>query len=387
MRGGPQGVVELLQALVRVPSVNPDGVTGTVVENTGEAAMVEWLGGFLRGLGAEVSEDEVLPGRANVIGRFASGGGGNKPVVVLAPHTDTVGVGGMVVEPFGGDVRGGRLWGRGACDTKGTMAAMLWALKELGADGIAGLGCEVWFVGLMGEEWGQDGSKDFAKRYAGEVDFALVGEPTGCGAVVRTKGALWPTLKTKGVAVHSSMPERGENAILKMVRALEVLDGDFREMLKREEWGDAMLGYSTLNIGVIAGGARSNIVPDGCEAKLDVRMTPAFYAAGGGEVLRAFLAERAPEVELTMPVPSPPLATDLGNPFVKVLGESGAAMGGAPWFSDASWLSAGGIASAIAGPGDIAQAHTVDEWIDLGELERGVGFYRGFLEKCGTGVE
>src|SRR5271156_3370102 len=124
----------LLQALVRIPSVNPHGSPG--VDRPGE----------------EVELREVAPGRPNVLGRFPSDAPGKKRVI-LAPHLDTVSVAGMIIDPFGGELRDGKIWGRGATDTKGCMAAMLWSLWEL-RDRIPGLGHEVWFAGLMGEEAG-----------------------------------------------------------------------------------------------------------------------------------------------------------------------------------------------------------------------------------------
>jgi acetylornithine deacetylase len=232
----------------------------------------------------------------------------------------------------------------------------------------------------MGEEWGQDGSKHFARHHADEIDFALVGEPTDCDAVIRTKGALWPTLRTDGIAVHGSKPELGDNAITKMANVLGVIDSEFREHLKRPEWCDDLLGHSTVNIGVIRGGSRANIVPDSCEADLDIRMTPAFYRAGGAEILQRFLDENRLPVAMAARAPSPPLDTAPGHPAVKALLAAGAKPVGAPWFCDATWLAAGGIPGAAAGPGSIDQAHTADEWIAIGELERGVAFYRRFLE-------
>jgi acetylornithine deacetylase/succinyl-diaminopimelate desuccinylase-like protein len=122
----PTTVTELLQTLVRIPSVNPAGTPGT--EHVGEEQCARYVGEFLRGLGAETEVREVLPGRPNVVARFPSDRPG-KPRLLFAPHTDTVSVAGMTIEPFGGEVRAGRVWGRGASDTKGSMAAMLWALQ------------------------------------------------------------------------------------------------------------------------------------------------------------------------------------------------------------------------------------------------------------------
>jgi acetylornithine deacetylase/succinyl-diaminopimelate desuccinylase-like protein len=288
----------------------------------------------------------------------------------------------MTIDPFAGAVRDGRLYGRGASDTKGTMAAMLWALRELGPTRVSRLNCEVWFAGLAGEEWAQHGSKDFGRRYGGLVAFALVGEPTGCQAVVKTKGAAWPQLIATGRAAHASRPELGDNAIAKMAHALHGIDSEFRELLKNAPWTDPLLGHSTISLGTVQGGERGNIVADRCTATLDLRMTPAFYNDGGVELLRRFLDRGGYQVALEAPPPSPPLDTPADHPYVRVLESLGATPAGAPWFCDASWLAAAGIPAAAAGPGSIEQAHTADEWISLADLEHGATFYRSFLERC-----
>ena len=149
----PDSVVSLLQKLIQIPSINPDSAPDQGA--TGERDCAVWLGKFLEHCGAAITFEEVLPGRPNVTGRFP--GGKDKPGLLFAPHTDTVSVRGMTIEPFSGEVREGRIWGRGASDTKGTMAAMLWALYEL-RDVIPTLTHSVSFVGLMGEEAGQPGA-------------------------------------------------------------------------------------------------------------------------------------------------------------------------------------------------------------------------------------
>jgi acetylornithine deacetylase/succinyl-diaminopimelate desuccinylase-like protein len=120
--------IDIASALIRIPSVNPDGGDpGT--DQTGEAACASWVADFLRGCGAEVSLREVLPSRPNVVGRFPSRRAAGRRIL-LAPHLDTVSVAGMTIDPFSGEVRDGKLLGRGASDTKGTAAAMLWALRQ-----------------------------------------------------------------------------------------------------------------------------------------------------------------------------------------------------------------------------------------------------------------
>ena len=372
----------LCRDLVAIPSVNPDGDPGT--PHTGEKACAEFVGDFLAKLGAVVTYEEVLPGRPNVIGRFPThpvADGLRKPRILLGPHTDTVSVAGMTIDPFGGEIRGGRLYGRGACDTKGTMAAMLAALAEIGPR-IPDLGAEVTFAGFMGEETGQWGSRDFAAKHAADYDFALIGEPTECTVVHTHKGSYWCSLTTTGRAAHGARPELGENAILKMQPVIAALYQDFLPRLTAPAFRHPVLGDSTLNLGTIQGGTRSNIVPDSCTIRLDIRFTPAVHRQGIAALLQDFLDEHHLPVTVVRDKDAicGPLDTPADNPFVQQLAACGNGLAGAPWFCDAAWLAAVGLPAVAAGPGSIAQAHTADEWISLEELDRGVKFYRDFLE-------
>lgn len=373
-------VVQILQSLIRLPSVNPDGAPDS--PHAGELRVAEWTGEFLRGLGARVVLEEVLPGRPNVIGHF-SDGGPPKPRVLLAPHTDTVDVEGMTVDPFGAEIRDGRIYGRGASDTKGTLAAMLAALEELGAERLAGLGSAVSLAGLIGEETGQHGSRHFARHHGAEYAFALVGEPTSCGIVHTHKGCSWLTLETRGLACHGSTPERGRSAILEMVPVVVALSSSLPARFASGEFDHPVLGSPTVNIGTIRGGTRANIVPSLCTIEIDIRETPALHRYG----VRRLLDEWAEAARLTDTVTikgassCAPLDTPADNPYVRKLAGLGAPLIGAPWFCDAAWLAKeGGIPSVAAGPGRIDQAHTADEFIEIADLEEGVRFYRRFLE-------
>lgn len=380
-------VVEILQALVRLPSVNPDGAPHSPY--AGEKRVAEWVADFLQGLGAKVELEEVLPGRPNVFGHFPHDSpevplpGARPGRVLLAPHTDTVDVEGMTIDPFAAEIHKGKLWGRGACDTKGTMAAMLAALEEVGAARLAKAGRGVTFVGLIGEETGQHGSRHLARHHGSEYAFALVGEPTR-GAVVHThKGSTWLTLETRGVPCHGSTPERGRNAILDMVPVITSLQQELTARLKAPEWAHPVLGSPTVNLGMIQGGTRPNIVAAQCLIQLDIRETPALHRRGVPQVIQEWLqAADLSERVIVHEAPScAPLDTPADDPFVQKLAALGAPLTGAPWFCDAAWLAKeGGIPSVAAGPGDIAQAHTADEFIELQELEAGVVFYRRFLE-------
>lgn len=376
-------VISLCRDLIAIPSVNPDGDPGTSC--TGEKACAEFIGSFLAQLGASVRYEEVLPGRPNVIAHFPSlpsPSGRPKPRILLAPHTDTVSVAGMTIDPFGGAIRQNRLYGRGACDTKGTLAAMLAALQEIGPR-IPELGGAITFAGFMGEETGQWGSRHFAAQYAADYDFALVGEPTHCSVVHTHKGSYWCRLSTTGRAAHGAHPELGENAILKMQDLIAALYREFLPRLTDPAFRHPVLGDSTLNLGTIQGGSRANIVPDSCSIQLDIRFTPAVHQVGILNLLQDFLREFAPHATLLDPSEDAicaPLDTPADHPLVQQLAACGSGLAGAPWFCDAAWLAAVGIPSVAAGPGSIAQAHTADEWVSLDELDRGVSFYRTFLE-------
>ncbi len=362
----PADATSLLQELIRIPSVNPEGDPGT--PHVGEKRIAEYLADFLRGIGAEVELHEVLPGRPNVVARFRADSPG-RPRLLLAPHTDTVSVGGMTIEPFGGELREGRIQGRGASDTKGSLAAMLWALKESRA-ALAGLSHEIWFAGLMGEEAGLHGSRDLAARE--KFDFVIVGEPTSLQVVNATKGSAWLTLRTTGRAVHASMPEQGENALYKMADVLRGIRDTIAPALAGQR--DPILGSPTISAGTIRGGTKSNIVPDACEMSVDLRTIP---GQDIGPVL-AELREICPDLEISI-WEAKPMFTAAEHPMIRRLENCGAACVGAPWFCDAAMFGEAGVPAVAIGPGSIAQAHTKDEFLAVADLADGVEFFRKFF--------
>lgn len=364
-----QDVVSLLQQLVRIPSVNPNNVPGTT--ETGEERMAVFLSGWLESIGAEVTLEEIKPGRPNLIARFAPRDG--RPRMLYGPHLDTVGIEGMTIKPFSGDLRDGKLWGRGATDTKGPMAAMLWSLHE-NREQLADLPVAIDFVAFMGEESGQWGSKSFVRDHGADYGFAIVGEPTGMQIVHENKGSTWATLRATGKAAHSSMPQHGANAILKLSRAINQLD---RHLVPRlAEFTHPNLGHSTLNVGVVRGGSRPNIVPDCAEAEIDIRFTPSLDEAGGAlQLLAETIADHELPIEIINPHENPPLETPADHPGIQRLQQLGSGLASAPWFSDAAHLSRGGVPSICIGPGTIHQAHTVDEHIDIEALQAGAEFF------------
>ena len=222
----------------------------------------------------------------------------------------------------------------------------------------------------MGEESGQHGAKALASQE--QFDFVIAGEPTDLKTVHAHKGSLWVTLSAQGKAVHASAPERGENAIYKLTSAIEAIRTTVMPEITRAE--HSLLGRSTLSVGTIHGGSKTNIVPDHAEATLDIRVIP----GEDPERLISLLRKAAPQVGLEYHG-SAPLHTDPNHPLIATLSGLGGFPVGAPWFCDAAVFAEKGMPAVALGPGSIAQAHTADEWISVADLEAGGDFFERFL--------
>jgi acetylornithine deacetylase/succinyl-diaminopimelate desuccinylase family protein len=383
--------VELLSRLVSIPSVNPEDTADEAI--TGEARLVEFLAEWLGGRGFQLQYDEQAPGRPNLIAR--RGPAPARRRIMLEAHTDTVSVGGMTIPPFDPQVRDGRLYGRGACDTKGPMAAALSAFDDETLDRLAAAGIELIFAAAMGEEKGNHGAQGLVDRRLVAADECIVLEPTELGIVHAHKGALWYRIDVAGVAAHGSNPDQGLSAIHGMMH--------IANQLKQEVNGrpggpaHALLGRPTLNIGTIQGGRAVNIVPDQCGMEVDRRLLPdesaddiLGYARRALEELRR--AGGIVSYEIKVIKWGPPFHTSAESGLVRRLKEGAAnagvqaPTGGVGWYSDAGPLS--GVCGEIAvfGPGSIKQAHTRDEYIELDSLRRGVEILRNYLRRSAGGL-
>lgn len=204
----------------------------------------------------------------------------------------------------------------------------------------------------------------------------IVGEPTSLDVVHTHKGSAFFNLRTRGRAGHASRPDLGVNAVDKMLDVLAVVRTEFAAEFAAQQ--DPVLGTSTLSVGTIKGGTKTNVIPDLCEASVDMRFVPAHFQP---EIIARFVARLrrvCPDVEVSA-TPAPPLHTDPAHPLIVKLGELGAKNVGAPWFCDACFFAERGMPAIALGPGTIEQAHTKDEFIAVADLERGVEFFGRFL--------
>ncbi len=356
----------LLKELVALPSVNP-ALVAADHPRAGEADLAEFLAATAAAAGLDIEFQEAAPGRANLLARWTPSGKVRQRIL-MAPHLDTVDATDKQFTPF---VLGDRLFGRGACDTKGSVAAMLGALCDL-ANGPRRLAhTEVVFAGLVDEEHGQLGSRALAKSGL-HADLAIVGEPTRLKVLTAHKGSLWLRITARGRAAHGAWPEKGSNAVHAMSRIVEALETKYAASLKKRH--HSILGSPTVNVGFIQGGTQPNIVPDSCHILVDRRTLPGETARGVLLELSALLAKHGltARVEDEKVADCPPMETDPCLPavahFLRRTGQRGAL--GARYFCDAAVLSEAGIPSVVFGPGDIAHAHTANEWVSLRAVDR-----------------
>lgn len=380
------GVLSIARDLVRIGSVNPmgRGIGGPAV---GEERLTAWLESFLAGIGARCRRQPVAPGRDNLVAELSWPGSGRS--VMLEAHQDTVPVDGMTVPPFDAEVRNGRLYGRGACDVKGGMAAILAAMECLAAERPKGA-ASVIAAFTVDEESGFTGVRRLARELPAGIAFAVVAEPTRLEVVVAHKGLVRWRVRTRGRSCHSARPADGVNAVYRMAPVLAALE-EYAATLSTGR-SHPLLGRPTLSVGVIRGGTSVNTVPGSCEIEIDRRLLPGEDPVSAVEHCRRFLEARLPgadlEVEpawisdLALDTPPDSEAARMSLEAVrKVRGRSEPV--GVPYGTDASKLAEAGLPSVVLGPGDIAQAHTIDEWIEIAELEHAVEIYVELVKLAG----
>lgn len=369
---------ETLAELIRLNTVNPAyGDGGT------EANALPLLRSFFARHAIETTEQEVFPGRPNLLARLPGKG---RRRLILEAHVDTVSIKGMTIPPFEPTVRAGRMYGRGSVDDKAGLAAMLHAVASIREEGIVPP-CEVLLAAVVDEEFSYRGVVKLCEGL--EADAAIVAEPTELRVVIASKGVLRLRFHTRGKAAHSAKPHLGHNAIVDMARLVLAFEEEHRRL---SETTHPLLGCPTLNVGVIQGGVQVNFVPDHCAVEIDRRLLPGESAANvvdGYRRLLGTLSEGYPGFDAQIEEPFLLVDEALNTPpdtaIVTVAQAVSRSLGldpevcGVPFGSDASKLSRAGIPTILFGPGSIDQAHSVDEFVELDQVTQAAAFYREFI--------
>lgn len=357
-------LVELLERLVAIDSVNPDLVPG----GAGEAEIARFVAEWCACAGLEVEVDEPASGRPSVVATARGSGGGRS--LMLNAHLDTVGVEGMEA-PRAPRVEDGRLYGRGAYDMKGGLAAILLAAVRTARLGLRG---DVIVTAVSDEEYASLGCRSVMERWS--ADAAVVTEPTGLEVCVAHKGFAWIELETRGRAAHGSRPDLGVDAIAGMgglLRELERLDGQL------EETAHPLLGRPSVHASLIEGGRELSSYPERCLLKAERRTLPGERREAVEREV-AQLIERArresPGLDAAgrVTLVREPFKTDPGQPIVNLVRRHARAVRGAeprvvgetPWM-DAAIVSAAGVPTVVFGPGGEG-AHAVIEWVSLEQV-------------------
>jgi succinyl-diaminopimelate desuccinylase len=375
-------MVALLTRLVQINSENPPGRYEAVAAAYAEA---------LAALGMDVTTlrvpDELVTARGlatprlNVIGRLAAATPG--PSLMLNAHLDTVPIGeteAWTVDPLGGEVRDGRVWGRGAVDSKGRLAAYWTAAAAIARTGGPAAG-ELLVVATCDEESGGDlGARWLVEQAGLTADYAIV-EGYNRPVVRASSGILWLEIEVRGRSAHASWPWRGHNAIVEAALLIERLE-HLRERLESQPGDIPGIPHTTMSIGVIAGGTKVNVVPDRCRLEVDFRVMP---GVGTGDIrsevesIIARLATERPGLSAQVRViqKQPAMVTPADSRLVRTLvdvvtevtGEA-PAVEGEPGGTDARWFNLAGIATVNYGPGspDSGNFHAPDENVGLDQL-------------------
>ena len=383
----------VLHQLVAIPSVTPMGRSLSGPDYL-ETRVTEYLVSLFEDLGVEYQQIEVVPGRSNVIARLP--GAEDGPTILLDAHQDTVPVDGMTIPPFDPAVEVGRLYGRGACDVKGGMAAMLAAFARLAAEA-GSRAATVVISCTCDEESTQLGIRDLVKLWqepepridwlAQPPDMAIIAEPTELHVVVAHRGASRWKIRTPGRACHSSDPTQGVNAIYRMARVLACLEQYASELGDRVK-PHPLCGPATLSVGRIEGGVSVNVVPDDCTIEIDRRCIPGEDGNAAIDDVGKYLREHL-DFDFEMLPPwiigetlsdddNGPLADRLMSVISDTVGERDRI--GVPYGTHASRTCAANVPSVVFGPGSIAQAHTKDEWISIEQLQQAADIYHRFCQ-------
>jgi acetylornithine deacetylase len=370
---------QLLSNLVAINSANPDLVPGS----PGEWEIAHFIAEWLRGAGLEVQLIDSAGGRPNVVGiargrRSRAAGTGDGRTLLLNGHMDTVGAGEML-RPHEPVIRDGRLYGRGAYDMKGGLAACMTAIAAARQHPLRG---DVIFTGVVDEEYASIGTADLARRF--HADGAIVAEFTELQLILAHKGFVWLEVETRGTAAHGSRPDLGVDAISKMGRVLVGLEQLAQDL--RSAGGHPLLGTGSVHASLIHGGRELSSYPESCVLSVERRTLPGESAEQAeaelsrivGDLQRADASFKAavrrgldrPPMETS---PEAGIAKTIAGAAAGVLGHA-AQVAGVPFWTDAAILTEAGIPSVLFGPSG-AGAHAIEEWVDLSSVQACADIY------------
>ena len=363
-------VIRVLQELVAIPSVNPEMRPKFGAENA-EAKVADYVENYMQTAGIDTERQEVYSKRDNVL---VSVEGTNKgTTLLLEAHMDTVPGDTMTIEPFSPDIKDGKLFGRGSCDTKGSLAAMMVAVKESIKHGLPPI--NIMLAATIDEEVNYGGAGKLVDS-GFQADFGIVGEPTDLDVVTAHKGTTRFWIRTPGITAHSSNPDEGKNAVYRMCKVIKHIERYHREILPNIT--HPLVGSATMSVGIIAGGQAANIVPDQCEIMVDRRTLPAEDPSTAWKQVQEYLSNQDDiDFELTFPetkhldfgmeVPTDhEIVNRLMEATTKVLGRANSK--GVAYGTDASKFTPSGTPCVVFGPGSILQAHAPVEFIETDQL-------------------
>jgi acetylornithine deacetylase len=353
---------------VRINSINPSLVAG----GTGEGNIAAYVANALSQLGLSVDVHEVEAHRPNVVGMLRGQGGGKS--LMLNAHMDTVGIENMP-EPFSADIIDGKLYGRGAYDMKGSLAAMIAAAKAI-VDSGATLNGDLMLAGVADEEYASLGTMEVVKRY--QPNAAIVTEPTEMQIALAHKGFIWYDVEVIGKAAHGSRPQLGVDANMKMGKFLGELEKLEREL--RGRLGHPLIGPPTLHASMIKGGTSMSVIADRCVLSIERRTLPGETEAQVTAELQALIdrvaeADRDFHATLRRDMLRDPFSVDEDAGIVRALDRAYAQTlkkqpdhAGVSFWTDAALHAAAGTDTIVFGPRG-AGAHAAEEWVDLQTVE------------------
>jgi acetylornithine deacetylase/succinyl-diaminopimelate desuccinylase family protein len=363
--------ISLLKKLVSIKSVNPDIESGE-----GEIEVSNFIAEYLKKAGLEVHTQDVKDGRFNVVGLLKGSG---EKCLMFNGHVDTVGVRNMTIDPLKPLIENDRLYGRGACDMKAAIAAMMVTLKTL-RDSNSLLKGDLVISTVVGEEFDNVGARKLVDgfHFSKPLDAVIVGEPTSLQLAIKHKGYINIEIETKGKAAHGSVPEKGIDAIEKMSKLIVKLD-EMKEAASKKS--NDLLGQPKIHTSTIQGGREWSVIPDQCILKIEVRTIPEYKTEDAMKDLQKIITElsgKDPDFKASANIflDGEPLDTSPNEPIVKNLVQvyeelKGTKLPiiGVPYGTEAPIFAKGFKApTCVIGPGDIKQAHTSDEYVNINEV-------------------